>query len=603
MSLKSVLINAMYLMGTAAGYRGYKSNLKNTAKKQYRKLKSLIEKNKNTCFGREHHFDKIHDVESFREYVPIREYEDFLPYIERIAGGEHGVLTAEDVILLEPTGGTTSGSKLIPYTGALKKEFQKAVNPWLFYLYKTYPQLLKGKGYWSITPAIADKKFTRGGIPVGFQEDSEYLGLLGRILRHVLIVPKEIRRMKDIENFRYATAYFLLMERDLVLISVWNPTFLILILETMAGYPDRLIDDIRRGTLTLPKPEPADFLRPYPRPDPLRADEIADIILREDSKKYVEIWKRLRLISCWTSGFSQYYAKRLAEYFPGVVIQGKGLIATEGIVSIPFFDGRGYFPAYTSHFFEFLEKENGEDHAAGSKNRERGVKLLHQLEVGKEYTVIITTGGGLYRYNLKDRVVVTGKYLDLPLIRFEGRENVCDIVGEKLSCGQVRRVVEEALRSCNINVDFIMLAPELEPSGCHYTVFMEIPHGDCSPDPETDENKQKLLRGVQGGGFLEKSPPDRRRQNVFIEGRDKVNDSTLRLFINKIEQGLAENYHYRYARDLGQITPLKLFLIDSGGIQTYFKRGIAEGQKAGDIKSDILDKRTGWEAYFKGVTR
>jgi len=544
------------MMGTAAGYPDYKYNLKNIKKKQYRKLKSLIEKNKSTCFGKEHHFDKIHDVASFREYVPIREYEDFVPYIERISAGERGVLTAEDVILLEPTGGTTSGSKLIPYTRVLKKEFQKAVNPWLFHIYKTYPQLLKGKGYWSITPVVADKKYTRAGIPIGFERDSDYLGLLGRILSHVLIVPGEIKQMKDIENFRYATAYFLLIERDLALISVWNPTFLILILETITRYPDRLIDDIRRGTLTLPKPEPGDFLRPYLKSDPTRADEIKEIIHRQDPKKYVEIWKRLKFISCWTSGFSRYYAKRLAEYFPGIVIQGKGLVATEGIVSIPFLDDRGYFPAYTSHFFEFLEKENHQDPAAGSKNREQGVKLLHQLEVGKEYTVIITTGGGLYRYNLKDIVVVTGKYLDLPLLRFAGRENVCDIVGEKLSCGHVRQVVEETLRRCEINVDFIMLAPGLESAGCHYTVFME--------------------------------------------SKDKIKDSTLRLFMEGIEQGLAENYHYRYARNLGQITPLRLFLIDSGGIRDYFNRGIAEGQKAGDIKSDILDRRIGWEGYFKG---
>jgi hypothetical protein len=48
---------------------------------------------------------------------------------------------------------------------------------------------------------------------------------------------------------------------------------------------------------------------------------------------------------------------------------------------------------------------------------------------------------------------------------------------------------------------------------------MVVPHEGCALRPETYENKQKLLRGVQGGGFLEKNPPGRRRQKgIFTAG-------------------------------------------------------------------------------------
>jgi hypothetical protein len=534
------------MLGTAAAYLDYKINLKNLKKKQRQKLLALIEKNKNTCFGREHHFDRVHDVESFQKYVPIREYEDFAPYINRIISGEDHVLTAEETILLEPTGGTTSGSKLIPYNKSLKKEFQKAVNPWLFQIYKTHPRLLMGKSYWSITPAISGKKTTPSGIPIGFEEDTQYLGLLGRILKHALVVPNVINRVKDAENFRYVTAYFLLIEKNLSLVSVWNPTFLILILETLDKHLDGLIKDIRGGTLTLPGAESVDFLEPYVKSSPARAGEIEEIASGSTAAKYVEIWKNLTFISCWTSGFSRHYAAKLREYFPGVTIQGKGLIATEGIVSIPFYEKRGYFPAYASHFFEFQEQEE----EGGN------LKLLHQLEVGKRYTVIITTAGGLYRYNLKDRVEVTGKYRDVPLIRFEGRGDVCDIVGEKLSYSHVRRVVAGGLRKYGLNTDFIMLSPTLETSGCRYILFMET--------------------------------------------KNRIKNHTISLFRDEIERGLEENFHYRYARSLEQIAPLRIFLIESGGVQTYFKRCGEEGQKIGDIKPNVLDKRTGWEDYFNG---
>jgi len=545
--MRNLLINSIYVGGTLAGYLDYKFHIKRAKKKQVRKLLALVTKNKDTEFGRQHHFDRITGVESFKKHVPIREYEDFEPYIHRIMEGETNVLTSEDIILFEPTGGTTSGSKLIPYTRSLKKEFQKAVKPWLFDIYSRGPHLLKGKSYWSITPTGSDKTYTPGGIPVGFEEDSEYLGLLGKILKHVLIAPNALNRVKNIENFRYVTAYFFLKEKDLSFISIWNPTFLILILETVETYLDALIADIQKGTLTLPVPETPEvcaLLETGIKPAPRRAAELKEISGAGRPLQYTKIWKRLKFISCWTDSASRSYAEKLAGRFPGAVIQGKGLIATEGIVTIPFFKAGGCVPAYNSHFFEFLEEDTGD------------TKLLHRLEKGKEYTVVITTGGGLYRYNLKDKVIVRGHYAGMPLIVFQGRENVSDVVGEKLDCRHVRRVMESVLRRFDLDVDFIMLSPGIRSSGCYYTVFME-PKGT-------------------------------------------VGEAALQSFRDAVEAGLCENYYYKYGKELGQISPLRIFLIRSGGINAYFKRCTECGQRIGDIKPNMLDKRTDWENHFQG---
>ncbi len=549
MSVANRLVHALYMLGTAGGYLRFISGLENFRQKQNSLLLSLIKKNRSTLFGKEHHFDKIHDMDSFRQHVPIREYEHFEPYIRRIGDGEKEVLTAGDVLLLEPTGGTTSGSKLVPYTRALKKEFQKAVNPWLFDFYKSYPQLLKGKSYWSITPALTEKKYTACGIPIGFEEDGDYLGFMGNLLKKILVAPKAVNRVKDAGNFRYVTAYFLLTAKDLSLLSFWNPTFLTLILETLEQHFDSLVRDIAVGVLSPPQPENLDFLAPYLAPAPARAAEIKETARPKERPDYSRIWKHLCVISCWTSGFAQHYAKKLKNIFPGVTIQGKGLIATEGIVTIPLAGrgdtGGGYLPAYASHFFEFLEQgaETGTE-----------TRLLHQLETGKEYTIILTTSGGLYRYNLKDRVLVTGKHRGLPLLQFTGRDNVCDLVGEKLDSGHVRRVVESSLEEYGMDVEFIMLAPEITANGCYYTLFFET--------------------------------------------KGSVGSSTLDAFKSTVEKGLAENFHYRYARDLGQVGPLRHRVIESGGLQTYFNRCTREGQRIGDIKPNLLDKRTGWNVFF-----
>ena len=45
--------------------------------------------------------------------------------------GERGVLTRDPVRIFEPTSGTTSGEKLIPYTADLQHQFQRAISAWI----------------------------------------------------------------------------------------------------------------------------------------------------------------------------------------------------------------------------------------------------------------------------------------------------------------------------------------------------------------------------------------------------------------------------------------------------------------------------------------
>ena len=68
----------------------------------------------------------------------------------------------------------------------------------------------------------------------------------------------------------------------------------------------------------------------------------------------------------------------------------------------------------------------------------------------------------------------------------------------------------------------------------------------------------------------------------------------------EIEEGLRRNFHYRHARDLGQILPLRVFIIEKNGTRAYFRRCVEDGQKLGDVKHVVLDKRTGWTDYFAG---
>jgi len=543
MAATSRIKNALCASALLPDYLIFARHMADFGHVQKGRLSSYLDANKDTVFGKEHGFRTITSIEEYQRKVPVREYADFTPYMDRISNGERAVLTKEPVTLLEPTGGTSSGSKLIPYTRSLKREFQKAVHPWIFDLYMNIQGLTAGRCYWSITPVTAGNEHTEGGIPIGFEDDSEYLGFAGRFLRSTLCVPSEVKDLHDINNFRYATAFFLLAASDLVLISVWNPTFLILLLEYIDHHHEQLLRDIFDGRIRLPVSGEEDFSYTPIHRLPARARQLEAVFQGAFTHRYTEIWKHLRVISCWSDGASRFHAQRISDMFPGVYLQPKGLLATEGIVSIPLENAKGSVVAYQSHFLEFLP------------DPEETPRLLHQLDKGQVYTVVMTTGGGLYRYNLKDKILVIGTHRGLPIVAFHGRSSVSDIVGEKLEEAHVQRVIEGVLTKYELHLNFVLFAPEMNSSGGYYT--------------------------------------------LFVEPRSPLNHALTDKVMKDVDRGLLENFHYKYARDIGQLREPELFIVNKGeGQKTFLRRCSESGQRLGDIKPALLDRRTGWKLYF-----
>src|SRR2546429_9039855 len=116
------------------------------------------------------------------------------------------------------------------------------------------------------------------------------------------------------------------------------------------------------------------------RRDASQGEKLNAMICR-GSIETAALWPHLRLISCWTTAESARIVPEIKQRFPGVAIQGKGLLATEGVVSIPIETYEGCVAALTSHFLEFID-ESGK------------CWLISQLEEGAAYSVLLTTGGG-----------------------------------------------------------------------------------------------------------------------------------------------------------------------------------------------------------------
>ncbi|MFY0545193.1 GH3 auxin-responsive promoter family protein [Brevibacillus sp. H7] len=513
---------------------------------QTRYLRRLVRENRYTVFGREHQFDNVASIPDFQQLVPLSTYESYQHYIEQIGCGDPSVLTEERVDLLELSSGSTSASKLIPYTKALKKEFGNGIGPWMFDMYLRNPSLLLGTAYWSITPlAKMEKTYTAGGIPIGFEEDSEYFGRVEKFLIETLMaVPPEVKHVSSNASFRYLTLFFLLQNRDLTFISVWNPTFLSILLDDLRMYWEPLLTDMKQGSLTPPEPIAENLKEQLLRrvkPDERRAAELRTL----GSAQYRHIWPKLRLISCWTDGNSALYAEQLRQRVSGIRVKGKGLIATEGFISFPVEGTDSSVLAIRSHFYEFIdvEEQTGQTH------------LAHELTVGNRYSVVITTGGGLYRYRLQDVVEVTGYMGRTPLIRFVGKaDKVSDHFGEKLNEQHVSEVLDMLCLRLAVSPDFLLLAPDCTYHTYHYTLYIET-------DQELDTDR----------------------------------------LVEQLDAGLCQNFHYAYCRRLGQLTRPRIYKVSGSGAVSYLRRLQAEGQKLGNIKPSSLHAKMGWSEWFAGI--
>jgi len=105
---------------------------------QHQTFLKLISEAANTVFGKDHGFADIKTVEDFRKQVPIRDYEGLKPYIERVVKGERNITWPGKPEYFAKTSGTTSGTKYIPISKqSLPNHFRSARNAVLSYVHET----------------------------------------------------------------------------------------------------------------------------------------------------------------------------------------------------------------------------------------------------------------------------------------------------------------------------------------------------------------------------------------------------------------------------------------------------------------------------------
>lgn len=399
--------------------------------------------------------------------VPIVDYDALAPWILGHQKRQQIPLTPEPILFYEKTSGSSGAVKWIPYTQSLRRSFNQMFCVWAYDLIFHGPKFSTGKLYACISPQLNPTDSP------SLQDDLDYLdGWLRWFLRPWLVMPNGLNRLRDAQIFKHQLALALLQAEKLEIISIWSPSFLQVHLQYIQENRQLLQAELQ-GRMSHHRLQ----------------------LLGEDNISWTQLWPNLKLVSCWDSANAADQAKGLQVQFPGVLIQGKGLLATEAPMTIPLIAAGGYVPVLDEVFFEF-EDDTGSLHK------------LHELSMGKEYTIILSQKGGLYRYRIGDRIRVTHYYRHTPCLEFLGRHQaISDLVGEKLH----ETFVNHVLNSINLQGNhFKSLVPVVNPF--YYVLLLDW----ATETPE--------------------------------------------IIAQKLDKALSESYHYHRARSLGQLAPPQVFI-------------------------------------------
>lgn len=626
-NFKYMILNRLFIFFCKKSYKNFVSNIKSKSKireTQEKILLEILKTNKNTeylkIFETESQILNAENekelIEKFQNKIPIVNYEDIKEFVEREKSGESNVLLSDKIKLFELTSGSTSDVKYIPYTKKFLKSYMNGVFSWIYNLYQNNKRLFLGSSYWSVSPILKREAVTNGGIRVGIEDDTSYFDKISAFfLNKLFTVPKEIKNTQNMEDFLLITAVFLLLSENLAMISVWSPSFLMILIDFIEKnhkvicqivknkdlstefFVDKNLKEkkyfqiIKKKYKKLWKKSRSKFLinyfEKYEKNILSKNDKTQNLEITEKNNEneimaenknletksgnkimenfvdYSVIWEKLSLVSCWADSDSYEIFIKLKKKLNSdkknmdLKFQGKGLMSTECIVSFPLENvENGSVVAYNSFFYEFIQ-------VSGDGLENSSPKLLNELELGERYCVVVTTNAGLYRYNTNDIVKVTGFYHKIPVVKFVGRmNNFSDIVGEKLENSFVEKQVLNLLKENNIKEEFLLFSPVKNENGkISYTLFLEIKKENKKFNFKKPENKIKLE--------------------------------------NKLNEKLCRSFHYEYAYKLGQLGKVRIFLIEKDGLKTYTAEK-SKRQKIGDIKYRMLDKNFGWENKFLG---
>ena len=390
-------------------YNKVRKSLSTAVEDQDLIFKQLIKSGKMTDFGKDHGFDEISGVDAYRKAVPIRDYEAFKPYIEKIKQGRHNVLWKGQPIYFAKTSGTTSGVKYIPITkDSIPNHINTARNALLCYMAE------------SGNNAFADGKMIfLSGSPVLERVGNIPTGRLSGIVNHH--IPSYLRKNQ-------------------------LPSYETNCIEDWESKLDQIVKETVDTNMTLISGIPP-WVQMY-----------FDRLIELKGKKIKDLFPDFSVLVHGGVNF-QPYKKRLFESIGKEVAAIETFPASEGFFAFQDSQHKDGLLLNTNSgiFFEFVP--------ANEIFQEHPTRLsLSEVEVGVNYALIINNNAGLWSYNIGDTV----KFVSLNPYRLvvTGRiKHFISAFGEHVIGEEVEQSLMEAAAEENVRITEFTVAPVIGSDG------------------------------------------------------------------------------------------------------------------------------------------
>lgn len=423
---------------------------------QQKTLEAVIKRNKNCELGKKYDFASIKTLKDFQDKVPLSTFEDYLPLINRmVENNENNIITGSKIIRYCSSSGSVGIPKLQPKTAKDLFNMQSmgfAATP------ACAAHYFKEKGIYKKLPAqMGPLLLSLNGHPLKNGMRCNGAGqipftYLTALLPFFTTTPIDVLYPEDEEHtdISYFQLRAALVNKKVTYLGSMVITLMLTMFEYLEANWEMICDDIEKGTVD-PSVRCPDSLRAsYEKkfkPDPKRAAE-----LRAEFKKgfdtEVPIARRIWPNLCWGYGMISstlsIYVEKLHRYIGDLPLHNMGYAASEGFMAMPItLNANDYVLLPRSIIYEFLPVDAPEDARP---------LFMNELEVGKEYEIIVTNFSGLYRYRILDIVRVTGMHNKTPKIEFLYRSNMgLNVANEKTTTQMLDFVANKVQKEFGIS--------------------------------------------------------------------------------------------------------------------------------------------------------
>ena len=461
-------------------------------------VKRLMRKNKTTEYGKLHNFKDVKSIEDYQKIVPLSVYADYDDYVWRMADGEKGLITNMYVRRFTESSGSTGKQKLVPLSYWAEWvcqcfSFSAPVGCAVKWFAKQGKTLPAQKGL--LTAEIGCRRVKGGTISC---LSSIPLLNVSPIVEAFTTSPREVLFPEpgvDMD-MHYMKLRFALPSKKISYLG----TIFITTLESMFFYMEEnwemLCDDIEKGIINDKVNVPEHIREKYNKklkPNPKRAEELRREFRKgfDESPIIPRIWPNVGWMYGMGTGSLSFYQKKLRRYLgEDIPMHYLGYTATEAFMAIPLeFNSFEYVILPQNGFYEFrpIDQDNYDN-----------LLTIKDLEVGKEYEIILTNMSGFYRYRIQDVIKVTGYYNQSPKITFCYRLNqIANISGEKVSSMAFDEIVANmSEESGDLYIGYSIYADRSTSPG-HYKLFIELAE-DISDEKKATYNalfEEKLCQG------------------------------------------------------------------------------------------------------------